>query len=146
MKNVSWRFQNWSMILSASVYSQCMGLWHGMACQRKLGYVMKLKHSSETHLFVKFFNEPTFVIWFWRIIVKCPEMLSPQFIALFKPCKPEPNLCQCESSELPHKPWPEPLVHISTKPGPNELIAYIKELYLDEKPKPFTYLNIDNLT
>ena len=28
--------------------SHCMGLWHGTACQRKLGYVMKLKHSSET--------------------------------------------------------------------------------------------------
>ena len=32
----------------ASVHSQCMGLWHGTACQRKLGYAMKLKHSSET--------------------------------------------------------------------------------------------------
>ena len=30
------------------VYSQCMGLWHGIAFQGKLGYVMKLKHSSET--------------------------------------------------------------------------------------------------
>ena len=32
----------------ASVHLQCMDLWHGIACQRKLGYVMKLKHSSET--------------------------------------------------------------------------------------------------
>ena len=29
------------------IRSECMGLWHGIACQRKLGYVMKLKHSSE---------------------------------------------------------------------------------------------------
>ena len=48
MKNVSWRFQSSSMILLASVHSQCMGLWHGIACKRKLGYVMKLKHWSET--------------------------------------------------------------------------------------------------
>ena len=39
---------NSSMILSASVHSQYMGLWHGIVCQRKLGYAMKLKHSSET--------------------------------------------------------------------------------------------------
>ena len=32
----------------ASVRSQCMGLWQGIACQRKLIYVMKLKLSSET--------------------------------------------------------------------------------------------------
>ena len=42
------RFQNSSMILSASVHSQCMDLWHGIVCQRKLDYVLKLKHSSET--------------------------------------------------------------------------------------------------
>ena len=50
MKNVSWRFQNLSMILSASVRSQYMGLWHGIVCQRKLGYAMKLKHSSKIFL------------------------------------------------------------------------------------------------
>ena len=44
----SWRFQTSSVILSANVHSQCMRLWHGIACQRKLGYVMKLKYSSET--------------------------------------------------------------------------------------------------
>ena len=48
MKNVSWRSQNSSMILSASVHSQYMGLWHGIVCEGKLGYAMKLKHSSET--------------------------------------------------------------------------------------------------
>ena len=37
-----------SMILSASLHSQYMGLWHEIVCQRKLGYAMKLKHSSET--------------------------------------------------------------------------------------------------
>ena len=54
-----------SKILSASVRSQCMGLRHGIACQRKLGYVMKLKHSNlKTHLFVKFVNESTLTILF----------------------------------------------------------------------------------
>ena len=40
------KIPNSSMILSASVHSQCMVLFHGIACQRKLGYVIKLKHSS----------------------------------------------------------------------------------------------------
>ena len=39
---------NSSMILSSSVHSKFMGIWHGIACWRKLGYVMKLKHSNET--------------------------------------------------------------------------------------------------
>ena len=81
MKNVSRRFQNWSIIFSASVHSPCMGLWHGIDCQRKL-----------THLFVKFVNESTLACWLWRIIVKRPRMLSTQFVALYKPCKPKPNL------------------------------------------------------
>ena len=44
----------------------------------------------KTHLFVKFVNESTLAIWFWRIIVKRPRMLSAQFVALYKPCKPKP--------------------------------------------------------
>ena len=40
------KIQAW--YFSASAHSQCMGLWHGIACQGKIGYVMKLKHSSET--------------------------------------------------------------------------------------------------
>ena len=50
------------------------------------------KRNLKTHLFVKFVNESTLAIWFWRIIVKRPRMLSAQFVALYKPCKPKPNL------------------------------------------------------
>ena len=49
------------------------------------------KRNLKTHLFVKFVNESTLVIWFWRIIVKRPRMLSAQFAALYKPCKPKPK-------------------------------------------------------
>ena len=48
------------------------------------------KRNLKTHLFVKFVNESTLAIWFWRIIVKRPRMLSAQFVALYKPCKPKP--------------------------------------------------------
>ena len=49
------------------------------------------KRNLKTHLFVKFVNESTLAIWFWRIIVKHPRMLSAQFVALYKPCKPKPK-------------------------------------------------------
>ena len=49
------------------------------------------KRNLKTHLFVKFINESTLAIWFWRIIVKRPRMLSVQFVALYKPCKPKPK-------------------------------------------------------
>ena len=45
----------------------------------------------KTYLFVKFVNESTLAIWFWGIIVKHPRMLSAQFVALYKPCKPKPK-------------------------------------------------------
>ena len=50
------------------------------------------KRNLKTHLFVKFVNESTLAIWFWRVIVKRPGMLSAQFVALYKPCKPKPNI------------------------------------------------------
>ena len=49
------------------------------------------KRILKTHLFVKFVNESTLAVWFWRIIVKRPRILSAQFVALYKPCKPKPN-------------------------------------------------------
>ena len=49
------------------------------------------KRNIKTHLFVKFVNESTLAIWFWRIIVKHPRMLSAQFVALYKPCRPKPK-------------------------------------------------------
>ena len=49
------------------------------------------KRNLKTHLFVKFVNESTLAIWFWRIIVKRPRMVSAQFVALYKPCKPKPK-------------------------------------------------------
>ena len=49
------------------------------------------KRNLKTHLFVKFVNKSTLAIWFWRIIVKRPRMLSAQFVALYKPCKPKPK-------------------------------------------------------
>ena len=49
------------------------------------------KRNLKTHLFVKFVNESTLAIWFWRIIVKRPRMLSAQFVALYEPCKPKPK-------------------------------------------------------
>ena len=36
-------------------------------------------------------NESTLAIWFWRIVVKRPRMLSVQFVALYIPCKPKPK-------------------------------------------------------
>ena len=55
------------------------------------------KRNLKTHLFVKFVTESTLAIWFWRIIVKRPRMLSVQFVVIYKPCKSKP------------KPWPIPL-------------------------------------
>ena len=49
------------------------------------------KRNIKTHLFIKFVNESTLAIWFWWIIVKRPRMLSAQFVALYKPCKPKPK-------------------------------------------------------
>ena len=49
------------------------------------------KRNIKTNLFVKIMNESTLAIWFWRIIVKRRRMLSAQFVALYKPCKPEPK-------------------------------------------------------
>ena len=40
------------------------------------------KWNLKTHLFVKFVNESTLAIWFWKIIVKRPRMLSAQFVAV----------------------------------------------------------------
>ena len=53
--------------------------------------IEEFKRNLKTHLFVKFVNESTLAIWFWRIIVKRPRMLSAQFVALYKPCKPKPR-------------------------------------------------------
>ena len=51
----------------------------------------KHRCGSVTHLFVRFVNESTLAIWFWRIIVKRPRILSAQFVVLYKPCKPKPK-------------------------------------------------------
>ena len=40
------------------------------------------KRNLKTHLFVKFVNESTFAIWFWRIIVKRPRLLSAQLVVV----------------------------------------------------------------
>ena len=53
--------------------------------------IKAFKRILKTHLFVKFVNESTLAIWFWRIIVKRHRMLSAQFVALYKPCKPKPK-------------------------------------------------------
>ena len=55
------------------------------------------KPNLNTHLYVKFVKESTIATWFWRIIIKRPRMLSAQFVALYKPCKPNLNL------NTPHK-------------------------------------------
>ena len=47
------------------------------------------KRNLKTHLFVKFVNDSTLAIWFWRIIAKHPRMLFAQFVVLYKPCKPK---------------------------------------------------------
>ena len=47
--------------------------------------VEAFKRNLMTHLFVKFVNESTLAIWFWRINVKRPRMLCAQFVALYKP-------------------------------------------------------------
>ena len=49
------------------------------------------KRNLKTHLFIKFVNESTLAIRFWWIIEKRPRMLSAQFVALYKPCKPKPK-------------------------------------------------------
>ena len=57
------------------------------------GNVMKLKHSSETWRLIFLLN-----LWmslllqfdFEEFIVKRPRMLSAQFVAIYKPCKPKP--------------------------------------------------------
>ena len=43
------------------------------------------KRNLKTPIFIKFVNESTLAIWFWRIILKRPRMLSAQFVALYKP-------------------------------------------------------------
>ena len=48
------------------------------------------KRNLKTRLFVKFVNWSTLAIRFWKITVKHPRMLSAQFVALYKPCKPKP--------------------------------------------------------
>ena len=50
----------------------------------------KRKTHLKTHLFVKFVNESTLGIWFWRIIIKRPRMLSAEFVVLYKTCEPKP--------------------------------------------------------
>ena len=47
MRQVFWRFQNSSRILLVIMHLQCMGLWHGLAGQKKWGYGIKLKASSK---------------------------------------------------------------------------------------------------
>ena len=49
------------------------------------------KWNLKINLFVKFVNESTLANWLWRIIVKCPRILSAQFVAPYKPCKPKPK-------------------------------------------------------
>ena len=49
------------------------------------------KRNIKTHLFVKFVNESTLAIWFWRIIVKRPRISSTLFVVLYKTCKPKPK-------------------------------------------------------
>ena len=61
------------------------------------------KRNLKTHLFVKFVNESTLAIWFWRIIVKRPRMLSAQFVALYKPCKPKPKPCKPSQKITRHR-------------------------------------------
>ena len=59
------------------------------------------KWNLKTCLFVKFVNESSLAIWFWRIIVKHPRMLLAQFVVLYKPCKPKPILwCICFQARL----------------------------------------------
>ena len=95
MKNVSWRFQNSSMNdtfgkHAFAVYGPLA--WNCLPKEIRLcDEIEAFKRNLKTHLFVKFVNESTLAIWFWRIIVKCPRMLSAQFVALYKPCKPKPK-------------------------------------------------------
>ena len=64
MKRVSLIFQNFHTMLSAVMHLQYIGLYHGIVCQRKFGYAMKLKHSgkSERLKFIKFVNKSSPVI------------------------------------------------------------------------------------
>ena len=78
---------------------------------KHLGYNVKheieaFKRNLKTHLFVKFVNESTLAIWFWRIIVKRPRMLSAQLVALYKPCKPKPKPFNKTDVGMPTNPRP----------------------------------------
>ena len=66
--------------------------WNCLPKEIRLFYeIEEFKRNIETLLFVKFVKESTLANWFWRIIVKRPRMLSAQFVALYKPCKPKPT-------------------------------------------------------
>ena len=65
------------------------------------------KRNLKTHLFVKFVNESTLAVWFWRIIVKRPRMLSAQFVALYKPCKPKPKPKPSPRGNWANSFWPD---------------------------------------
>ena len=56
---------------------------------RLFNEIEAFKRNPKTHLFVIFVNESTLAIWFWRIIVKRPRVLSAHLVALYKPCKPK---------------------------------------------------------
>ena len=111
MKHVSWRFQNSSTILSASVYSQCVGLWHGIVCQRKLHYEMKLKQANpKNSSFRKICKWVYSCNLIWRIILKRSIMLSAQFVVLYKLCKPKPKCMTLILGEIYLTCWNETLI------------------------------------
>ena len=58
--------------------------WNCLPCDE----IEAFKRNLKTHLSVRVVNESTLAIWIWKIIVTHPRMLSSQFVALYKPCKP----------------------------------------------------------
>ena len=72
------------------MHSQCYGhlAWNCLPKEIRLCGETEAFKRNLNHLFVKFVHESSLAIWFWRIIVKRPRMLSAQFVAQYKPCKP----------------------------------------------------------
>ena len=97
--------------------------WNCLPKEIRLCDEIEFKRNLKTHLFVKFVDEftlSTLAISFWRIIVKRPRMLSAQFVALYKSCKPKPNLnlpksiiCVEFSISSTIRCFPTSLLHIS---------------------------------
>ena len=92
--HLSWRLQNSIKLFSASMQSQYVSPWHGIASQRKLDYAMKSEHSSETWRLILLSNLWMSLLLRFNLKNYCKAssiVIHTVCGTIYMPCKPKPK-------------------------------------------------------